>query len=228
MKQAEDFQYWKRAIYRPGPVLDPVSRISEVIFGLIMVLTFTGSISVATAGREEIRVILWAALGCNVAWGIVDAFMYLMSLMLERGDAAAALRKVQHAENTGEAANVMKDYLPPVLIEVMQPAQYESLRMELRALPPAPTRIPLFWPDVKAAIYIFFLVALSTLPCSLPFIFITDIGVAMRVSNWIALALLFATGYMLGRHTGYNSLLLGVVVAALGALLVLMTIALGG
>ena len=34
-------------------VLDPNERISEVLFGLIMVLTFTGSLSVAEAGRER-------------------------------------------------------------------------------------------------------------------------------------------------------------------------------
>ena len=32
-------------------VLDPIDRVSEVLFGLIMVLTFTGSLSVAEAGR---------------------------------------------------------------------------------------------------------------------------------------------------------------------------------
>jgi hypothetical protein len=48
-------------------VLDPHERISEVLFGLIMVLTFTGSISIAEAGREDIRAVLIAALGCNLA-----------------------------------------------------------------------------------------------------------------------------------------------------------------
>jgi len=39
--------------------LDPIDRISEVLFGLIMVLTFTGSIIVATDGRAEIKELLW-------------------------------------------------------------------------------------------------------------------------------------------------------------------------
>ena len=36
-------------------VLEPHERIAEVLFGLIMVLTFTGSLSVAEVGRSEIR-----------------------------------------------------------------------------------------------------------------------------------------------------------------------------
>jgi len=36
-------------------LLDPVERISEVLFGLIMVLTFIGWLSVAEAGRGDVR-----------------------------------------------------------------------------------------------------------------------------------------------------------------------------
>ena len=52
-------------------VLDPIDRISEVLFGLIMVLTFTGSLSVTEAGRESIRTMLIGALGCNLAWELL-------------------------------------------------------------------------------------------------------------------------------------------------------------
>jgi hypothetical protein len=220
--------FWQRIIYRPGPVLDPISRLSEVIFGLIMVLTFTGSISAATAGRQEIGTILWAALGCNVAWGLVDAVMYIMSLLMERGDAAAALRKVQQAATVEEATEVMNEYFPPVVGAVMKPAQFEEIRLELKALPDPPTRIPVLWRDIRAAIQIFFLVVLSTFPSTIPFLLIDDAVVAMRTSNGIALLLLFLTGFMLGKRTGYSPWLLGVVVAVIGAVLVVMTMALGG
>ena len=51
-------------------VLEPIDRVSEVLFGLIMVLTFTGSLSVAEAGRDDVRTMLIGALGCNLAWRI--------------------------------------------------------------------------------------------------------------------------------------------------------------
>ena len=69
-------------------VLDPIDRVSEVLFGLIMVLTFTGSLSVADAGRDDVRTMLIGALGCNVAWGIIDAMLYLMGCLAERGRAS--------------------------------------------------------------------------------------------------------------------------------------------
>ena len=66
-------------------VLEPNERISEVLFGLIMVLTFTGSLSVAEAGRDDVRTMLIGALGCNLAWGIIDGILYLMGCLSEQG-----------------------------------------------------------------------------------------------------------------------------------------------
>ena len=65
-------------------LLDPVDRISEILFGLIMAVTIVGSLSAATAGRNDVRTVLWGALGCNLAWGLVDAIMYLVRLATER------------------------------------------------------------------------------------------------------------------------------------------------
>ena len=67
-------------------VLEPTERFSEILFGLIMVLTFTGSLSAASSGRSEVRTMLIGAIGCNLAWGIVDAIMYLLNLARRRGE----------------------------------------------------------------------------------------------------------------------------------------------
>jgi len=54
-------------------VLDPVERISEILFGLFLVLTFTGTLSVASAGRDEVQTMLVAAIGCNIAGALSTA-----------------------------------------------------------------------------------------------------------------------------------------------------------
>jgi hypothetical protein len=70
--------------------LDPGERLGEILFGLIMVLTFT-STARATLGEEgTARELLVAALGCNIAWGIIDGGMFIMSAMLDRGREAQA------------------------------------------------------------------------------------------------------------------------------------------
>src|ERR1043165_4009123 len=84
-------------------VLEPQERISEVLFGLIMVLTFTGSLRVAEAGREDVRTMLVGALGCNIAWGVIDGVLYLMGCLAERGGSLATLRAVRQARDAATA-----------------------------------------------------------------------------------------------------------------------------
>ena len=60
--------------------LDPASRLGEILFGLIMVLTMTLTAGLTVAeGKEGVRQLLVAAIGCNLAWGLIDAVMYIMN-----------------------------------------------------------------------------------------------------------------------------------------------------
>ena len=72
-------------------LVDPVDRVAEALFGLIMAVTIVGSMSIAEAGRNEVRTVLIAALGCNLAWGLVDAVMYLVRTLVERTRTALSL-----------------------------------------------------------------------------------------------------------------------------------------
>jgi hypothetical protein len=95
--------------------LDPIDRVTEVLFGLIMVLTFTGSLSVAEAGRDDVRTMLIGALGCNLAWGIIDGVSYLMGCLAEKGRALLTLRAVRNAGDPQNAQEVLAAALPPVV-----------------------------------------------------------------------------------------------------------------
>ena len=74
------------------PVLDTIDRVSEMLFGLFMAVTFVGAVSVADAGRAQIRELFVTALGCNLAWGLVDAVMYLVRTITARGKALTLVR----------------------------------------------------------------------------------------------------------------------------------------
>src|SRR3954465_1867820 len=88
-------------------VLEPIDRVSEVLFGLIMVLTFTGSLSVAEAGRDDVRTMLIGALGCNLAWGIIDAVLYLMGCLAEKGRGLSAFRAVRKSNDPTQAQRLI-------------------------------------------------------------------------------------------------------------------------
>jgi hypothetical protein len=220
-------EFWRGHLDRNPSVLDPGTRIWEVVCGLIMVLTFTGTMSAAAAGRQEVGVILWAALGCNMAWGIVDALMFLMSVLLDRGHSLKALKAVRGPESK-EAYVVMREYLPPVVAKVIQEKNLDEIRAALKSLPEPPARAYLNLHDIKNAVNIFLLVTLSTFPVAIPFFFDIDILLAMRISNGIVLLLLFMLGYFFAPQSGFSRILVGLLFASVGAVLVFITIALGG
>src|SRR5580693_8321591 len=127
--------------------LEPVERISEIWFGLIMVLTFTCSISVNQAGRQKVRTLLIGAVGCNLAWGIIDSCMYLLACFVERGTAIAKLRAVRNASDPGTAHRVIADALPPVLASVLSPEEFEVMHLKLNQLAEPPRRPTLMKKD---------------------------------------------------------------------------------
>ena len=209
-------------------VLEPSERISEVLFGLIMVLTFTGSLSVAEVGREDVRTMLVGALGCNLAWGIIDAVFYLMGSLAEKGRDLAIFRAVRATEDTREAQRLIAEALPPVIASVVRPPELDAMHQRLRQLPEPPGPARLSGTDLRGASGVFLLVFLSTFPVAVPFIVMQDSMAAMRASNAVAVAMLFAAGAAYGRVVGRSPWVLGTVMIALGAVLVALTIALGG
>ena len=209
-------------------VLDPGERTAEVLFGLIMVLTFTGSLSVAQAGRDDVRAMLIGALGCNIAWGIIDAVLYLMACLAEQGNSLSIYRAVRGTSDPGHGRRLIAAALPPVIASVLDPDALEQVRQKLLTLPPPPARARLSGEDWRGAAAVFLLVFLSTLPVVVPFVFSSDAMLALRISNAIAVAMLFGVGVAYGRHAGQSPRLVGLSMVLLGCVLVALTSALGG
>ncbi len=215
-------------ISRDHRLLLPIERISEVLFGLIMVLTFTGSLSAAEAGRAEIRTMLLGALGCNLAWGLIDGIMYLMSCLGERADSLRTLRAVRSTVDPAAAQRRIADALPPVVAEALQPADLERVRQHVLQLPEPSRYPPLHARDWLGAVAVLLWVFCCTFPVVLPFVFMTDAMLALRASNAIAVVLLFLVGIAFARCAGLRPLATGLAMVLLGIVLVGLTMALGG
>src|SRR6187200_1609981 len=172
-------------------LLDPIDRISEVLFGLIMVLTSTNTINVLSAGRADIGTMIIGALGCNLAWGIIDAALYVMGCLEERGSNLLMFRGVRQSAEPEEARRLIVDGLSEPLASVISADDAASMRLKLMQLPEPPARPSLTRDDALSALAICAWVFASTFPVVVPFFFIADVQPALRVSNAVAIAMLF-------------------------------------
>ncbi|HEX3141730.1 MAG TPA: hypothetical protein VHQ87_16870, partial [Rhizobacter sp.] len=207
-------------------VLHPVDRVTEVIFGLLMAMTFTGTLSVASNAQEEVRTMMIAALGCNLAWGLADAVMYLVRSATDRTRHGTLLRRLSQVEAPAGQA-LIAEALPQGMAEAVGKSGLEGLRQRL--LNPEGTLLrPQFgMEDVKGAVGVFVLVVLSTFPLVIPFMLIKQAALATRVSNAVALVMLYIAGAMLARYAGGTVWKGGIALALTGAVLVAAIVALG-
>jgi VIT1/CCC1 family predicted Fe2+/Mn2+ transporter len=208
--------------------IDTEDRITEILFGLIMALTFTCTISIAESDEATVKEMLIGAFGCNTAWGLVDAVLYIMMARTTEKRGFTILDFVRRSNDKSKAHQFIGDAMPRVIANVLQPEEMEKIRQRILQLPEPKVSRKQIWKDYKIAVGIFFLVLLSTLPVAAPFMFIDDVQTALRISNAIAILMMFFCGWALGKYAGRNRFLMGITMSVLGIVLVLVTIALGG
>jgi hypothetical protein len=211
--------------------LDPASRLGEILFGFIMVLTVTLTASFNVAdGKKGVRQLLLAAIGANIAWGIIDASMYIMNVMVVRRGKIRLVKAVQRAPDAKAALLLVKARIEPELQEIIGPQNSEGFS---KAVLPhiigakIAERI-LTKEDFYGALASFWLVFVSCLPATIPFLIFSEPQVALRVSNFLLIGGLFYVGHKWANYAGKNRVVFGLAMVAVGLVLVGVAILLGG
>jgi hypothetical protein len=208
--------------------LSPVERVSEVLFGLVMTLSITGTLSIVSGGREEIRTMILSVIGCNIAWGIIDALLYLLGVIAERGRGIALYNRFKGTRDIESARETVAEALPPGIADALQPSDLDQISRRLRDHPRPPPAHQFRREDLLGALGVCLLVVFSCVPVLLPFFFMADPLVALRASNAVAVVMMFLGGYSLGLYAGLSKVWTGLAMVVLGVAMVGLTIVLGG
>jgi hypothetical protein len=211
--------------------LDPTDIFGEILFGLIMVLTFTlGAGLTVEDGPEGVRMLLIAALGCNVAWGIIDGAMYVMGGLIERGRRNRMLLALKQVKDEAAALAAIGEEMDGPLTSLASAEERKAFyrgiwRISARV---QPEKARLGREDWMGGLVSAMLVILTALPGTIPFLFMRDKFEALRASNAVLLLLLFWCGYFWTKFTGVNRILAGLAMTLIGLALVVTAILLGG
>ena len=212
--------------------IDPGDALSEVLFGLIMALTFTVGARVLAAeeGIAGTELVV-ATIGCNVAWGVIDAVLYVLGNLFHRSQRARFYRSLRNARNEAEALAAVREEFgledEPLGTRPEDRARLYDAILTLSAHA-TPARTRLLRRDFSAALVVFVLVSATALPGTIPFLLVEDDHLALRLSNSLLVVLLFFAGYWWAHYTDARPWRIGLTVMLLGLSMVLIAVALGG
>jgi hypothetical protein len=194
--------------------LDPGDALAEVLFGLIMALTWTvGSRLVMHEEGLDVRGLIISTFGCNVAWGIIDAVLRILGTTFFRSRRLHLFRQIRTARDETAALAVIRHEFPAEGTALaVGHADAEALYRSLLALAAKaePSRVSLTRGDLLAAGAVFLLVSATAIPAVIPFFLIDNADRALRVSNLLLIGLLFFTGYAWASFSGGRPLYAGV------------------
>jgi len=222
-----------------GSLLDPIDRLSETIFSIMVVLTFTLAYKILRfrgellqeSSAEYVDDLLISAFGAAIAWGIIDGIMYALISMFDRGEKHRLLKRIQTAETHEEGiqaiAEELDHILEPITAAEKRRQLYADVLDHLQDSQPQPVRLTRS--DVAGAVGSVLVAILAVIPSLSPLLLLRhDHVLAIRVSNMVSFTVLFAAGYQWGLHTGANPWKTGLLLAAVSAVMVLIAIPLGG
>lgn len=220
-------------------LLDPIDRLSETIFSILILLTFTLAFRIIKLGDDPnqpippsyVNELLLGAAGATLAWGIIDGIMYALLAMFERGERHRLLRQLQTAHTEEESVQIvageLDHILEPITGETQRRALYQDVLEHLRDGTPQP--IGLTREDVAGGFGSVLVAVIAVLPSFAPFlIFYSNPALAIRASNVVSFMVLFISGYQWGKYTGADPWRTGLLLAAIAAVMVLIAIPLGG
>jgi hypothetical protein len=223
-----------------GRLLDPIDRLSETIYSVLILLTFTLAYRIIRVGAEPVAApesiryandLLIASLGAIVAWGVIDGLMYILMEVFQRGERHRFLHLIQTAADETERVNILADeldyVLEPITDETERQHLYQGMLSHLRRAQPRP--IGFRRDDFAGALGTLVVAVIAVIPSLIPLIVLrNNYDLAIRVSNIISFIVLFHAGYTWGTYTGVNPWRTGLILVGAGVVMVAIAIPLGG
>src|SRR5690349_12042069 len=109
-------------------LLSPLDRAAELLFGAILAITFTCSMSVGSSHQVEMTELLVGVIGCNLAWGFVDGIMYVIETLARRNRNRVLFHELRISPNSEDARKILSDALPPIIATNVTQAELEAIR----------------------------------------------------------------------------------------------------
>ena len=216
--------------------LSPSDRLTEIITGIIMTTAVIGATRIGIgSGHTDFLIIFSAAMGCDIAWGLVDGVLYIFGELTDRGRHVQLLKNLKSIQDETTAIELVvkkieEELDSPILqhfsrddkVRISQGVVKFSTKI-------TPENVHVSKKDVFGGITIFFLDVCAGLVLLIPFFILPNqMVIATRISMVIALILLFLIGYKWAKITNRPKVQTGLIMMFLAIAIDVIVIILGG
>ena len=220
-------QSGKKFVFRPEHLSEADVQV-EMLCGVIMVLVLIGylKLSLGQDGFEFKKMMMLVPLGCNAAWGIIDGIMYVLVNLRERGNKSKLLSLIKSAKDQDNALAVIKKEFGFAFIDLLNKDTQKNIYEEIlkgmnNAAIEKPKGISKY--DLRLVLKTFLIVFSSGIPIVIPFFFLNDVWLAIRISHVIGLVMLFCIGYWWAKFASRHRIRSAIGLTILGVVIVGMT-----
>ena len=194
-------------------------------------MTVASSTKLASGeGVLSARIIIFAVLGCNIAWGVVDGIMYVFNNLLERGRLSKFVSYVK-SYNPEKTIPIVENEIESSIFSSLDHEEKKRLSAELlKSISKVqPKKAHITRDDVFGAFASFLLVFASGFIVVVPFFFLpNNVYLALKLSNLASIIILFTVGYQWAKYTDRNKIRTGAGMVLIGFVVAAVTILLGG
>jgi hypothetical protein len=213
-----------------GAYTSASERYAEAFYGIIMVTGCTGMVSLGVPKEEAgVQFMLWTALMVNILWGLIDGFTVVYGSMVDEVASDVAVNNVRSGKDVETATEEVLDALDSSLVGKLSDQDKAKVVEVIRSAKSyAPYKNKVRWPEIKRILAIFSIDFVTVFPVSIPFIFATDITVAVRLSFIIATVLMAILGYQWAKYARMKRWKIAILFSSFTVFLLILSFALGG
>ena len=193
-----------------------------------MVLVLIGYLK-WSLGQDDIefkKLMMLVPLGCNAAWGIIDGIMYVLINLRERGNKSKLLSLVKSAKDQNDALALVRKEFGFAFFDLLNQDTQKNIYEEIVK---GATNATIVKPkgisknDLRLVLKTFLIVFSSGVPIVIPFFFLNDVWLAIRISHIIGLVMLFCIGYWWAKFASRHRIRSAIGLTILGVVIVGMT-----
>lgn len=217
----------RKFVFRPEHLSEADVQV-EMLCGVIMVLVLIGYLK-WSLGQDDIefkKLMMLVPLGCNAAWGIIDGIMYVLINLRERGNKSKLLSLVKSAKDQNDALALVRKEFGFAFFDLLNQDTQKNIYEEIVK---GATNATIVKPkgisknDLRLVLKTFLIVFSSGVPIVIPFFFLNDVWLAIRISHIIGLVMLFCIGYWWAKFASRHRIRSAIGLTILGVVIVGMT-----